>query len=240
MSFGKGGSTTYTTPELTPEQRQQVDLQNQFAQYLIPTYKNLVGGATGLYNEAQPGVDLAAQNLAGTASQTQNVLGTTGESAVKTGISGLENLFSPDYEQQQLQAVMAPAQAQYQQNLSNQMAQFGGAGNLGSARSALAQTQLAGTAAAQQQAAAAQVENQIAQQRLAAGQALTGAGQTQLGQALGAAGQGVNAAMLPMNLYSQYGQILGLTPGSTYTPNFAGTQGSVTDKSQWGLGFGKQ
>jgi hypothetical protein len=46
--------------------------------------------------------------------------------------------------------------------------------------------------------------------------------------------------MLPMNLYSQYGQILGLTPGSTYTPNFAGTQGSVTDKTGYSFGIGKQ
>ena len=234
MSFGKGGSTTYTTPELTPEQRQQVDLQNQFAQYLIPTYKNLVGGATGLYNQAQPGVDLAAQNLAGTARQTQNVLGTTGESAVKTGISGLENLFSPDYEQQQLQAVMAPAQAQYQQNLSNQMAQFGGAGNLGSARSALAQTQLAGTAAAQQQAAAAQVENQIAQQRLAAGQALTGAGQTNLGQALGAAQTGITAAMTPQQLYNQYASVLYGAPAQSYGLGPTGST-STTNQSSFGI-----
>jgi len=234
MSFGKGGSTTYTTPEMTPEQRQQVDLQNQFAQYLIPTYKNLVGGATGLYNEAKPGVDLAAQNLAGTARQTQNVLGTTGESAIKTGISGLENLFTPEYEQQQLAAVLNPAQAQYQQNLSNQMAQFGGAGNLGSARSALAQTQLAGTAQAQQQAATAQVENQIAQQRLAAGQALTGAGQTNLGQALGAAGQGITAAMTPQQLYSQYASVLYGAPGQSYSLGPTGST-STTNQSSFGI-----
>ena len=218
MSFGKGGGTTVQTPEMTPEQRQQVQAQNEFFTGTIaPTYKQAVGGATDLYNKTAPGLTNAAQNLAGTANQAQNVLGTTGESALKTGISGLENLFGNDYEQQQLQAVMAPAQAQYQQNLASQMNQFGGAGQLGSARSALAQTQLAGTAAAQQQAAAAQVENQIAQQRLAAGQALTGAGQTGIGQGLGAAQTGVSAAMTPQALYNQYASVIFGTPAGSYS-----------------------
>jgi hypothetical protein len=235
MSFGKGGSTTYTTPELTPEQRAQIQAQNEFFTGTIaPTYKQAVGGATDLYNRSAPGLTQAAQNLAGTANQTQNVLGTTGESAVKTGISGLENLFTPEYEQQQLQAVMAPAQAQYQQNLASQMNQFGGAGQLGSARSALAQTQLAGTAAAQQQAAAAQVENQIAQQRLAAGQALTGAGQTQLGQALGAAQTGVTAAMTPQQLYNQYASVIFGTPGSSYGLGPVGST-ATTNQSSFGI-----
>ena len=235
MSFGKGGGTTVQTPEMTPEQRQQVQAQNEFFTGTIaPTYKQAVGGATDLYNKTAPGLTNAAQNLAGTANQAQNVLGTTGESALKTGISGLENLFGNDYEQQQLQAVMAPAQAQYQQNLASQMNQFGGAGQLNSARSALAQTQLAGTAAAQQQAAAAQVENQIAQQRLAAGQALTGAGQTGIGQGLGAAQTGVSAAMTPQALYNQYASVIFGTPAGSYS---LGPTGTSTTASNYNYGI---
>ena len=235
MSFGKGGGTTVTTPELTPEQRQTIQAQNEFFTGTIaPTYQGAVQGATNIYNQAAPGVTNAAQNLAGTANQAQQVLGTTGESALNTGISGLENVFGPDYEAQQLQAVMAPAQAQYQQNLASQMNQFGGAGQLGSARSALAQTQLAGTAAAQQQAAAAGVENNIAQQRLAAGQALTGSGQAGLGQAIGAAQQGVAAAMTPQQLYNQYASVIFGTPSASYG---IGPTGTNSTSSQYNAGI---
>jgi hypothetical protein len=229
--FTSGGGTTNTTAELTPEQRQSVALQNEFQQYLIPQYKELVGGIMNQYNQSTPGVTNAAQNLATTANQAQNVLGTTGQSAVQTGISGLENLFSPDYEKQQLAAVMTPAQAQYQQNLTNQSAQFGGAGNLGSARSALAQTQLAGTAAAQQQAAAAQVERDIAAQRLQAGQSLAGIGQAGLGQSIGAAQTGVGASGVNMDKYVQLMNSLMGVPSASYGLGPTGTNTNTTQNS---------
>lgn len=226
MSFGKGGGTTYQTAQLTPEQQEQIKAQTQFFTGTVaPAYQQAVTGATNLYNAAAPGVTQAAQNLAGTASQAQEVLGRTGQSAVQTGIQGLENLFGGDYEKNQLAAALAPAQAQYAQNLAGQAAQFGGAGQLGSARQALAGQQLAGATQAAQMQTAAQVENQIAQQRLAAGQALTGAGQAGLGQALAAAGQGITAAMTPQQLYQQYASVLFGTPSASYNPNFAGTQG---------------
>ena len=116
-------------------------------------------------------------------------------------------------------------------------AQFGGTGNLGSARQALAQTQLAGTAAAQQQQAAAQVAKDISAQRLAAGQSLAQIGQGGLGQALGAAGQAVSAAMTPQQLYNQYASVIFGTPSASYNPDFRGTQSSSGsyDKSNFGI-----
>jgi hypothetical protein len=96
---------------------------------------------------------------------------------------------------------------------------------------------LAGSAAAQQQAAAAQVAKDIAGQRLQAGQSLAGIGQTGLGQALGAAGQGITAAMTPQQLYNQYASVLFGTPAGSYIPNFAGTQGSTTSGSQKSFGI---
>jgi len=81
MSFGKsgGGSTTYTAPELTPEQRQQIAAQTEFFTGTIaPTYKQAVTGATNLYNQGAGGVTKAAQNLAGTAGQVQQAVGETG------------------------------------------------------------------------------------------------------------------------------------------------------------------
>jgi len=241
MSFGKssGGGTTYSAPELTPEQRQQIAAQTEFFTGTIaPTYKQAVGGATDLYNLGAPGVTRAAQNLAGTAGQVQQTVGETGESALRTGISGLQNLFGRDYEQQQLQAALLPAQQQYMQNLAGQQAQFGGAGQLGSSRSALAQTALAGQTQATQQAAAANILRDIAAQRAGVGTTLAQLGQGGLGQALGAAGQGVTAAMTPQQLYNQYASVIFGTPAASYNPDFRGTQGSTVTKSEYGTQMG--
>ena len=238
MSMGKSGGTTVQTPEMTPEQRAQIEAQtNFFTGTIAPTYQQAVKGATNLYNQGAPGVTNAAQNLAGTAGQAQQALGSTGESALRTGISGLENLFGNDYEQQQLQAAMSAPEMQYQQNLAAQNANFGGAGNLGSARQALAQTQLAGQTQALQQQAAAGVLKDIAAQRLSAGQSLAQLGQGGLGQAIGAAGQGVTAAMTPQQLYNQYASVIFGTPASAYNPNFAGTQGMTTNTNTTNAGI---
>ena len=238
MSFGKGGGTTVQTPEMTPEQRAQIQAQTGFfTDTIAPTYKSAVTGATGLYNQTAPGVTNAAQNLAGTAGQVQRTVGETGESALRTGVSGLESLFSPDYAQEQLNAAMAPAQAQYQQNLQNQAAQFGGAGNLGSARQALAGQQLAGQTQSAQAATAAGILKDISAQRAGVGTTLAQLGQGGLGQALGAATQGVTASMVPQDLYNKYASVIFGTPSSSYNPNFAGTQGSTTSTSNYNAGI---
>jgi len=242
-SLGKsgGGGTVVQTPEITPEQRAQIQAQNEFFTGTIaPTYKQAVKGATDLYNLGAPGVTQAAQNLAGTAGKAQQTLGSTGESALRTGISGLESLFSSDYEQNQIRNALMPAQQQYMQNLAAQQAQFGGAGNLGSARSALAQTALAGQTQASQQKAAADIQAQIAAQRAGVGQTLASLGQGGIGQALGAAGQGVSAAMTPQQLYNQYASVIFGTPAGSYTPDFRGTQGStqVSNQSGYQMGLG--
>jgi len=237
MSASKGGSTTYTTPELTPEQRAQIQAQNEFFTGTIaPTYQGAVKGATELYNAGSPGVTNAAQNLAGAASQAQQSLGETGESALRTGITGLESLFSPEYAQEQLNAAMAPAQAQYQQNLINQQAQFGGTGNLGSARQALAERQLAGQTQSAQAATAANILKDISAQRAGVGTTLAQLGQGGIGQALGAAGQQVSAAMTPQQLYNQYASVIFGTPSASYNPDFRGTQGSTSESTNYNLG----
>lgn len=235
---GKSGGTTVQTPEMTPEQRQQIAAQTGFFTGTIaPTYQNIVRGATDMYNQAAPGVTYAAQNLAGMAGQAQQALGSTGESALRTGITGLQDLFSNDYMAQQMQAALAPAQAQYQQNLAGLQAGFGGAGQIGSARQALANTQLAGSTQQQQQMAAAQVRKDIENQRAAAAAQLAGFGQGGIGQALGAAGQGVSAAMTPVDLYNKYASVPFGTPAASYTPDFRGTQGMTTNRTGYEVGF---
>ena len=233
-SQGKQSGTSSSMPVPTDTQKQYVANQAATGTGVMQNIGGLNASLPDIYNNAVGGVNNAATNLAQTGNAISQNMGQGGASAYQTGINALSNISSPEYQQAQLQAAMSPAQIQYGQNLAAQGAQFGGAGNLGSARSALAQTQLAGTAQAQQQAATAQVENQIAQQRLAAGQALTGAGQTNLGQALGAAGQGITAAMTPQQLYSQYASVLYGAPGQSYSLGPTGST-STTNQSSFGI-----
>lgn len=236
MSFGKSGGTTVQTAELTPEQRADIRAKTDFfTRTIAPAYEQAVGGAQDIYNASSGGVTNAAQNQAAVAAQAQEALGSTGESALRTGIGGLQNLFGRDYEAQQIQAALLPAQQQYQQNITGLQAQFGGMGNLGSARQALAERQLAGSAQAQQAATAAQVSQNIAAQRLQAGQSLAGLGQGGLGQAMGAAGQQVSAAQIPQQLYNQYASVIFGTPAGSYSPDFRGTQGSTTNQTGYKL-----
>jgi hypothetical protein len=233
MSFGKSSSTT--TPTLSEEQKAQIAAQTGFFTGTIaPTYQEAVRGATDIYNQNAGGVLNAAQNLAGTASQAQQALGETGESALRTGITGLQSLFDPNYEANQIRAALQPAQSQYQQNLVNQQTQFGATGNLGSARQALADRQLANQAQAIQANTAAQVQRDVAAQRMGAGSQLAQLGQGGVGQALGAAGQQVSAAMTPQQLYNQYASVIFGTPAASYNPDFRGTQGSSTSGYKMG------
>ena len=238
MSFGKGGGSSTTIPTLSPEQNAQIKAQTGFFQNTIaPSYDTAVRGATDLYNREAGGLSNAAQNLAGVAGQAQNVLGSTGQSALTTGINALQNIASPEYQQAQIKAALMPAQAQYAQNIANQGAQFGGAGQIGSARQALAAQQTAGATQAAQEQAVAQAMQGIAQQQLAAGGQLSQLGQSGLGQALGAAGQGITAAMAPQQLYNQYAGVLFGAPSQSYNPNCAGTQGSTTNSSSSNFGI---
>lgn len=235
MSMGKGGSTTYTTPQLTDEQRQQIQAQNElFTSTIAPNIKEAVSGASNLYNTSAGGVKNAAQNLAGTASQVGQTAGETGESALRTGITGLQSLFSPEYAQEQLNAAMAPAQAQYQQNLISQQAQFGGTGNLGSARQALAERQLAGQTQSAQAATAASILKDITAQRADAAGKLSALGQAGLGQALGAAQTGVGAAMTPQDYFNKY--LAG--PYGAPTASYAlGPTGTATTGTNYNMGI---
>jgi multidrug efflux pump subunit AcrA (membrane-fusion protein) len=130
---------------------------------------------------------------------------------------------------------MQPAQAQYLQNVANQEATFGGTGNLGSARQALAERQLAGTTQATQAQTAAQVQANIAQQRAAAAQSLAGIGSGGLTSAQQAAQNVVTAGMTPQQLYNQYASVIFGTPSSSYATNFAGTQGQTKTGGSLGI-----
>lgn len=226
-----GKSTSTSNAVLTPEQRAQIAAQTEFfTKTIAPTYKNAVLGATDIYNRGAGGVANAAQNQAEMAYQAQQALGGTGESALRTGITGLQTLFDPNYERNQVMAALAPAQAQYQQNLEMQNRSFGGSGNMGSARQALADRQLAGATQAAQMQTAAALQSQIAQQRAAVAGQLASLGQGGIGQAIAAAGIPVTASMAPQDYYNKYASVIFGTPSASYNPDFSGTQGKVTNE----------
>ena len=233
MSLGKGGGNTTVTTTPSPEQQAQIAAQTGFnVNTLYPAYQQLLQQAKDVYNTQAPGQNYAAQNLAGVAGQVQNVAGSTGQSALQTGVTGLENLFSPQYQQQQLNAAMAPAEAQYQQNLQGLNTQFGGAGMLGSSRSALANQQLAGLTQQQMATTAAGINQNIESQRLAAANSLAGIGTGGLNQALGAAGQGLTASGVPLSGLASlasilYGSPQPSLPGIGQTTNTSTSTGSA-------------
>jgi len=236
MSFDFGSKSSYANPVLTPEQKAQIAAQTAFFTGTVaPTYTGAVRGATDVYNYNAPGVLRAGQNLANTALQAQEVLGGTGESALRSGITGLQTLFDPNYEARQIAAALAPAQGQYEQNLEMQRRAMASTGNLGSARAALANQQLAAATQGQQMQTAAQIQREIAGQRAAAASQLAQLGQGGLGQALGAAGQVVTAAYTPQDLYNKYAGVIFGTPAASYTPDFAGTQGKRVTEDSFGF-----
>lgn len=208
-----------------PEQITDIQKRNEFAHgTMMPTYKDYIGDINKTYEQSLPGMYKQAQNLGNYAQQVGQVGGEVGESAARTGVTGLESFFDPRFGAEQFQAAMAPIQQQYQTNLANQSAGFGGAGQLGSARQALAQGQLAGANQAAQMQAAAGVMRDLNQQRLQAGSALGQLGQGYLGQGLGAQQVAMGAAERPMDWAASRGKALSYVPGQLYTPQYPNQQ----------------
>jgi len=248
MGGKSSGSSTYI-PTLSKAQDAAINAQTGFltgfdpltgqrvgnGMGVIPAYQEAIRGAVDMYNNNAAGVQAAGQNLGTMAQQAQETLGGTGESALRSGISGLQSLFDPNYEANQIRTAMAPAQEQYQNNMIQQRMQFGGTGNLGSARQALAGRNAARQNSAQMAGIAAQIQKDTAAQRMAAANSLAQLGQGGIGQALGAAGQQVMASMTPQDYYNKYVSVLYGTPAQSYNANFAGTQGGTTNSTKYDL-----
>ena len=116
--------------------------------------------------------------------------------------------------------------------MANQGAQFGGAGNLGSSRQALAGAQAAGANQSAQMQAAAGVMNNLNNQRLQAGQTLGNLGGNYLNQGLNAMSTKLGAAERPMDWQSTYGKQLGMVPQQLYTPQYPGQNATSTSSSK--------
>jgi hypothetical protein len=232
------GSTQESQVNYLPEQIKDIQQTNQFkTDVMNPAWKDYINYARTSFGENMPGMTKAAQGLAGYAGQVGDVMGQVGESNSRVSSSGLQSFFDPQFGAEQFQAAMAPIQGQYMQNMANQGAQFGGAGNLGSSRQALAGAQAAGANNAAQMQAAAQVMNNLNNQRLQAGQSLMTGGMNQLQTGLGAKGTQLGAAERQLDYTTTLGKQMNMIPQGAYTAQYPGQQSTTQTKTDSPMGI---
>lgn len=234
MGMGKGSSTS--SVQMTPEQQQLLKAQTNFLTgTAFPAYQNTIGGAGQVYNVTNPAATTAAQTAMDVGQRAGALQEAGGTQAYMQGLSGLSNLFNPQYKQQQIQAALQPATEDIREQMNQQGAMFGGAGGLGSSRQALASQNLASLGQARLGNIAAQTSANVETQRQNAANALLGAGQAGLGAAQQAAASRIGYAGTPQDVYSKYASVIYGTPQGSTTANFSGTQGQK--QSSKGFGF---
>jgi hypothetical protein len=263
-----GKSTGTSSAVLTPEQKELLGVQtNALKETFLPAYQNTIAGAKDvLYGTAANALP-AMQNAMASAERGRQVSQAVGEGGMFAGSQGqgglaqyqtkvgqdlfntsganLQNLFSPQYKEEQIQASLQPAREAIREQLGGQNAMYGAAGGLGSSRMALADKNLQQLGQQRLQSAAAQTSAAVEAQRQQAANTLLGAGQGALQQAGGLYGnlgnQGLAATTLanqlsssqvglaqtPQDVFSKYASVIYGTPQASTTPNFAGTQGST-------------
>ena len=223
--MGFGSSSGSSQAVITPEQTKQNQLTNQLLETLVPTYQGAVQGAGQALEMSKQGILNASQQGLNTALTTANALNTGGLNALGTSADRLSNIISSDYIKNQLAAATQPIQEQTRELQNQQNAQYGASGNLGSARGALADANLASLNQQRQNQAVAGAIANITGQQIGAAGTLGQMG----GQAINAA-QSANQAALgfanaPQSAYAQYASTVFGVPGSASTANFGGTQG---------------
>lgn len=237
ISIGGGKSSGTQSATLTPEQRELLKAQTGFlTDTAFPAYQKTIGMAGDVYGQVNPATTTAANtaiNVAGRAGALQEA---GGAASYLKGMEGLSNLFSPEYKQQQIQASLQPAREEIREQMGQQAALFGGTGNLGSSRQALASRNLASLGEQRMGSIAAQTSAGIESQRQRASESLLGAGQAGLSAAQQSAASRIGYAGAPQDVLSKYASIIYGTPQQSTTPNFQGTQG-MTGSSK-GFGFG--
>lgn len=105
---------------------------------------------------------------------------------------------------------------------------YGAAGGLGSARQALADTNLSSLNAQRQATAAAAARAGVQANKAAAANQLATLGGQQVQAANQAAAAKVGYTQIPQDVMAKYASVIYGTPQASTVPNFAGTQGSNT------------
>lgn len=237
MGFGKSSGNQQTQATLTPEQTKLLGAQTDFlTKTAFPAYQNTIAGGQDVYNQAKGNVSGAAQTASDVAAGTGALQAGTGAASLVGGTAGLASLFNPQYEQQQVDAALQAGRETSREALAGQNAMYGAAGGLGSARHALADTNLASLNEQRQATAAAAARAGVQANKATAAGALINAGQSSLNSANQAAAARIGYAGAPQDAYAKYASIIYGTPQASTTPNFAGTQGSTSQGSSKSAG----
>jgi hypothetical protein len=236
MGMGSGKSSGSQQTILTPEQRQALQAQTEFMTgTAMPAYQNTIGLAKEAYGQAAPESNMAAQQASQVAAGTGALQGAAGAQAYGTGLQGMSSLFGPQYERNQINAALQSGRESARESLGQQNAMYGAAGGLGSARMALADTNMASLNAQRQATAAAGAQAQVQQNQLQAAQGLTQAGAAGLGAANQAAAARIGYAQTPQDVLAKYASVVFGIPQAGTTPNFAGTQSSTGNSQSKGF-----
>jgi len=244
ISIGGGKSSGSQQAVLTPEQRDVLKTQaGALKNTFLPAYQNTINMAGNAYNQANPAATTAAQTAMDVGQRAGALQEAGGSQAYVQGMQGLQQLFSPQYKEQQIQASMQPAREEIRNQLAGQNAMYGGAGGLGSSRQALADRNLRQLGEQRLGTVAAQTAAGVEGQRQAAANSLLGAGQAGLQAAQQSAASRIGYAGTPQDVLAKYASVIYGTPQASTTPNFQGTQGSTGQSQSKGYGanaaFGK-
>ena len=224
-SYGKSSGNQQTQTQLTPEQRETLQIQNAaLRDTFLPAYQGTVTGAKDVYGQVAPAATEAASRASGIAGKTGALQGATGAGALTSGVQGLKSLFDPNYEQNQINAALQAGRESGRELVNQQVVGYGGAGQLGSARAALATENLAGLQSQRQATAAADAQARVQANKAAAAQQLATLGGAGLTAANQAAASQVGYAGVPQDVYQKYASVVFGTPQASTTPNYAGTQ----------------
>jgi len=236
MGFGKSSSSS--TVNLTPEQRETLRIQNAaLRDVFMPAYTGTVGGAGNVYNMVNPAATQTAQTAMDVAGRSGALQEQAGSQAYTQGLGGMASLFDPNYERNQISAALQAGRESARESQAGQNAMYGAAGGLGSSRMALADANLASLNAQRQATAAAGAQAQVQQNRMGAAQSLINAGQSGLTGAQQSAASRIGYAGAPQDIYGKYASVVFGVPQQSTTANYAGTQGGSTSGKGGGIKF---
>ena len=238
MGGGKSSGAQTTTIQMTPEQQDILKTQGEALKgTFLPAYQQTIGGASSAYQQANPAATQAAQTALNVAGRTGALQEQAGTGSLVSGIQGLQSLFSPQYEQGQVQAALQAGRESARESQAGQNAMYGAAGGLGSSRMALADRNLSSLNAQRQATAAADAQAKVQANKALAAQQLANIGQTSLTGAQQSAASRIGYAGTPQDTFAKYASVIFGVPQASTTPNFAGTQGSTSTGRSKGLGF---
>jgi hypothetical protein len=227
MGSSKGSSTS--TPVVTQEQKDLLKVQTgALTDTFLPAYQKTIGQAQDVYGRTIGGATSAANTASDVAGRTGAVNEIAGTGGVLTGMTGLASLFDPNYEEGQVQSALQSGRESGRELVNQQIAGYGAAGGLGSARSALAGANLASLQEQRQSAAAAEARARVQANKAAAASQLATLGGQNITAANQAAASRIGYAMTPQDVLAKYASVIYGTPQGSTTPSFAGTQGTQT------------